>query len=168
MSAISLLSWCIDVAPVSTSLYSREIGEAMLDLLQLETVTSVEKERYAKSKAPDDDRSQAATSSYITLKHIIQPGDIEMDLDPLQKDTKLSPLRRSAIHFLTVLVKNLLQQVYESGASSVSGNLFSAQRGLTTLRYIATTDADNTARVLAAEAADLLAQLRRAMLSIDA
>ena len=139
----------------------------MLDLLQLETVTSVEK-RDEKSTAQDGHHVQDVTSSYITSKYIVQAGDIEMDSDPLQKDAKLSPLRRSAIHFLTVLVKVFLHQVYESGASGVRENLFSTQRGLTTLRYIATTDADNTVRVLAAEGADLLAQLRRAILGVVA
>lgn len=144
----------------------------MLDLLQLETVASVEKKKYEKPTATametgqDDHYSQDATSSYILSRSIVQTGDIAMDSDPLQRDTKLSPLRRSAIHLLTVLVKALLDQVHERGASGVHGNSFSAQRGLTTLRYIATTDADNTVRVLAAEGADLLAQLRRAMLSV--
>jgi hypothetical protein len=148
------------------SLYSHEIGEAMLDLLQLETVASAEK-RDGEPAAQDGQRLQDATLSYITSRQIVQAGDIEMDLDPLQKDGRLSPLRRSAIHLLTVLVKVLLHQVYEHGASGVRGNLFSAQRGLTTLRYIATTDADTTVRVLAAEGADLLVQLRRAMVSAD-
>jgi len=147
----------------------------MLDLLQLETVGSVEKKKDEKPTAQtaqttQEDRgsgSQDAASSYIASKHIVQAGDIAIDWDPLQKDAKLSPLRRSAIHLLTVLVRGLLHQVHESGASSVRGNLFSVQRGLTTLRYIATTDADNTVRVLAAEGADLLAQLRREMLGIS-
>ena len=140
----------------------------MLDLLQLETVSSVEK-RTDETSTPqeDDDHPQDASSSYITSKHIVQAGDIEMDMDPLQKGAKLSPLRRSALHLLTVLVKGLLHEVYESGALGVRGNLFSAQRGLTTLRYIATTDADNTVRVLAAEGAELLAHLRRAVVSVD-
>jgi hypothetical protein len=166
MSAISLLSRCIDAAPVATSFYSQEIGEGMLDLLQLETVASVEKKRGEKSAAQDNDRPEEAAPSYITLKHVVEAGDIEMDSDPLQKDAKLSPLRRSAIHLLSVLVKVLLHQVYESGASGLGGTLFSAQRGLTTLRYMATTDADNTVRVLAAECVDLLAQLRRAILGV--
>lgn len=149
------------------SLYSHEIGEAMLDLLQLEAVASVEK-RDEEPAAQHGHHMQDATLSYIKSRQIVQAGDIEMDLDPLQKDAKLSPLRRSAIHLLTVLVKVLLHQACESGASGVRGNLFSTQRGLTTLRYIATTDADTTVRVLAVEGADLLVQLRRAMLSTDA
>ena len=140
----------------------------MLDLLQLETVASVEKRRDDKLTAQDDHRLQDAASSYIISRHVVQAGDIEMDSDPLQKDAKLPPLRRSAIHLLTVLSKAFLHRVYESGASGVHGNLFSVQRGLTVLRYIATTDADNTVRVLAAEGADLLAQLRRVVLSADA
>lgn len=139
----------------------------MLDLLQLETVASAEM-RDEKSTARDDHHLQDATVPYITSRDIVQAGDIEMDSDPLQKDAKLSPLRRSAIHLLTVLAKGILHQVYESGASGVRGTLFSAQRGLTTLWYIATTDADSTVRVLAAEGADLLVQLRRAMISVDA
>jgi hypothetical protein len=142
----------------------------MLDLLQLETVASVEKKRDEEPSATairrDGHHSQDAASSYIISKHIVQAGDIAMDLDPLQKDAKLSPLRRSAIHLLTVLVKVLLDQAHESGVSGVHGNSFSAQRGLTTLRYIATTDADNTVRVHAAEGANLLAQLRRVVLGV--
>ena len=138
----------------------------MLDLLQLETVASAEK-RDEKS-AQDGHHLQDATLSYISSGQIVQAGDIEMDSDPLQKDAKLSPLRRSAIHLLTALIKVLLHQVYESGVSGVRGNLFSTPRGLTTLRYIAATDADTTVRVLAAESADLLVHLRQAMLSADA
>ncbi len=145
----------------------------MLDLLQLETVASVEKKKdeeltaTAMATGQDHHHSQGAAPSYVTSQHIVQTGDIAMDADPLRKDAKLSPLRRSAIHLLTVLVKVLLDQVYESGVSGVHGDSFSAQRGLTTLRYIATTDADNTVRVLAAEGVDLLAQLRRAMLGVE-
>ena len=145
----------------------------MLDLLQLETVASIEKKKderltaTATATGQDCHHSQAAVPSYISSKHVVQAGDIAMDEDPLRKDAKLSPLRRSAIHLLTALVKGLLDQVYESGVSDVHRDSFSAQRGLTTLRYIATTDADNTVRVLAAEAVDLLAQLRRAVLSIE-
>ena len=147
----------------------------MLDLLQLETVASIEKKKdeptataTATATATEQDchHSQGAASSYVTSKHIVQTGDIAMDADPLRKDAKLSPLRRSAIHLLTVLVKVLLDRVYESGVSGVHGDSFSVQRGLTTLRYIATTDADNTVRVLAAEGVDLLAQLRRDMFSV--
>lgn len=143
----------------------------MLDLLQLETVASIEKKKEerltATATGQDCHHSQAATSSYIPSKDIIQTGDIAIDEDPLRKDAKLSPLRRSAIHLLTALVKVLLDQVYESGVSDVHRDSFSAQRGLTTLRYIATTDADNTVRVLAAEGVDLLVQLRRAMFSVE-
>jgi len=142
----------------------------MLDLLQLETVATVEKKKDEKPTATamgqDGHHPQDAASSYAMSKHIVQAGDIAMDSDPLQSDAKLSPLRRSAIHLLTVLVKVLLDQVHESGVSGVHGSVFSAERGLITLRYIATTDADNTVRVLAAEAADLLGQLRWAMLGV--
>jgi hypothetical protein len=65
MSAISLLSRCIDAAPISALSYSYEIGEGMLDLLQLETVASVEKKKKEDEKPTGQDDQDSEDGGFV-------------------------------------------------------------------------------------------------------
>jgi hypothetical protein len=101
-----------------------------------------------------------------------QPDDLATDANPTGTDPKVSPLRRSAVHLLTSIIR---QQVSSSSSSSSSNNYlvlgsrprdFPARRAGTILRYLASVDADSVVNEMAGEAVGLMAQVGRARLGL--
>ncbi|KAG8772857.1 hypothetical protein FRC15_002433 [Serendipita sp. 397] len=117
-----------------------------------------------------------------------QPGetgerdDNVTDADPTRANAKLSPLRRSAIHFLRTVVRSLLALAGDDGdvlfhqgnrhnSAIVGGGVLSTGMGMgmgfpvrrasTVLRYLSSFDVDGTVRLMASETVELIAEAAR-------
>ncbi|KII94758.1 hypothetical protein PLICRDRAFT_33568 [Plicaturopsis crispa FD-325 SS-3] len=142
-SALSLLAECVHTNALALLPYTTELFGAMIDLLQIETVPSAR-------DAPKQNEEEAPPS---------------MDSQPTSTNSKFPPLRRAALHFLTLLLRTCIAQAYETSAPPMFSD-GSADRAKTTLTYVAATDADDVVRVMAREAAEELEDLHRAMLGL--
>lgn len=141
-SSLSLLSDCESTSPLSMLSYVTDLASTMLDILQLEIVPT-----HSISK----DSEKQSTS---------------LDTEPLSTNPKLPPLRRSALHFLTLMIRETTRLIYESSfGTSLFSNDF-LRRAKTTLGYVASVDSDNIVRVMAREAAGDLDQLHKAMVGL--
>jgi hypothetical protein len=147
-SAISLLSDSVNVNPLALLPYAVNLSEAMIDLLQVESqqeITQPQMQRSESMKRGEEDQSQATTV-----------------FQPISTDSKLPPIRRAALHFLTLLLRASTAGVYDSG---YHGRLFlesQVKRTKTTLAYIGSTDKDSVVRVMAQEAIEEMNQLTQA------
>ncbi|KZT24535.1 ARM repeat-containing protein [Neolentinus lepideus HHB14362 ss-1] len=148
-SALSLLATCIKTSALALIPYIEDLSLAMVDLLQLESKPVVARTLGSADEASEDK----------------QPPET-MDTDPTSKDSKLPPFRRAALHFLSLLLKASTEQIYESnGAANVFPSAL-VGRMRNTLRYIASTDEDAVARVMARETLEQLDSFREAMMSV--
>ncbi|KAG6873310.1 hypothetical protein C0995_000463 [Termitomyces sp. Mi166 len=145
-SSLSLLSDCESTSPLSMLPYVTDLASAMLDILQLEIMST---DSISKDSAKDSEKQSPS-----------------MDAEPLSTNTKFPPLRRGALHFLALMIRETTKLIYES---SFGTSLFSddfLRRAKTTLGYVASVDSDNIVRVMAREAAEDLDQLNKAMLGL--
>ncbi|KAK1224380.1 hypothetical protein PQX77_012676 [Marasmius sp. AFHP31] len=99
-----------------------------------------------------------------------QTGESEgaIDDNPTSKNSKFPPLRRAALHFLALLLKGTIENIYDT---SFGRNIFSQdliRRTKITLSYAADTDGDSVVRVMAREAVELVRQLELAIVDISA
>lgn len=123
----------------------------MLDILQLESVQAVPLSRKAKEEArAREDKSKL---------------DEAVDSRPQTADSKLPPLRRSALHCFALIIRSMVEGVYRGAHPVDWGNLRS--RAITLLEYARITDSDPVVRTQAAETLALLKQLGRAELGLD-
>jgi hypothetical protein len=126
--------------------YLADLADAIVDLLQLETVPtnprSLEKDNDAADQAPT------------------------MDSDPISTNPKFPPFRRAALHFLSLLFRETTKQIYESsfGGSILPNGLM--RRAKTILSYVASTDQDTLVRVMAREAGEGLEQMQQATIGL--
>ncbi|KAG8764949.1 hypothetical protein FRC20_008626 [Serendipita sp. 405] len=111
-----------------------------------------------------------------------QPGERDdnvTDADPTRANAKLSPLRRSAIHFLRTVVRSLLagdgDLLFQNGnghnhnhnsativgGGGQTGMGFPVRRASTVLRYLSSLDVDGTVRLMASETVELIAEAAR-------
>jgi hypothetical protein len=147
-SAISLLSDSVNVNSLALLPYAVNLSEAMIDLLQVESqpeITKPQMQCSESTKGGGKDQSQATTV-----------------FQPMSTDSKLPPIRRAALHFLTLLLRASIAAVYDSG---YHGRLFlgsQVKRTKTTLTYIGSTDKDSVVRVMAREAIEEINQLTEA------
>ena len=162
-SSLSLLSTCINTFPLAVLPYVEDLSTAMIDLLQVESVP------FAHDHKPD-------------IKTPINPRENDsvpfegepttelrsMDSDPTSKNPKFPPLRRAAIHFLSLIIQAATKQLYDQPLTDIS-MLFPRtllDRLKVTLGYISSTDVDNVVRLMASEAMEGLRQLQQAVLEI--
>ncbi|KAF8655292.1 hypothetical protein AX16_003191 [Volvariella volvacea WC 439] len=141
-SSISLLGDCEKTHPLAMLPYLTELAPAMVDLLQVEGTTS----NYSENK------EQSASS---------------MDDAPTSTNSKFPPLRRSALHFLQLLIRETTRMMYDSVCDP---NILPAgfiSRARTTLNYISSTDRDGIVRIMAREASESLEQLFRATFGLE-
>jgi hypothetical protein len=124
VSAISLLAQCTNTYALSIVPYIDEIASAMVDLLQLEQ------------------------SSSANARQGI------MDDDPTSTNAKVPPMRRSALHLLSLLTRACLNL---SLAEAFDPSL--ARRIRITLAYVAATDVDPICKLQAKEGLEGLAAL---------
>ncbi|KAJ7700055.1 hypothetical protein B0H17DRAFT_276446 [Mycena rosella] len=82
------------------------------------------------------------------------------DTNPTSADSKLPAFRRAALHFLGLMIRETIRQIYDSSHTEFSGRLLSRIR--TTLTYVSVTDGDMVVRVMAREALEGLLELEDA------
>lgn len=147
-SALSLLADCVNTYTLAILPYVVDLIDAMIDLLQVESVPA--RETLSKPEEPEADKKPDKTPP-------------TMDSQPLSTDSKFPPLRRAALHFLSLLIRSLTEQAYEK---SFDVHMYMAvlRRAKTTLAYVASTDADTLVRVMSREAGEGLEQLQQALL----
>ncbi|KAG6817465.1 hypothetical protein H0H87_008633 [Tephrocybe sp. NHM501043] len=147
-SSLSLLADCESTSPLAMLPYVTDLSNAMLDILQLEMVPA--------NLKPDDKKDEETPETQAP----------SMDSEPLSANAKFPPLRRAALHFLTLMVRETTKQIYES---SFGITLFPddfTRRAKATLGYVASVDSDNIVRIMAREAVEDLDQLNKAILGL--
>ena len=135
-SALSLLAQCVNTSSLALLPYTIDLTGAMIDLLQVETVFSVPQTKFQ----PSGEGNQ-------------EPQTQAMDDQPTSTNSKFPPLRRAALHFLTLLTRAYMR--YIADQTSPPSYILPRdvlQRANRTVGYIAVTDEDNVVRVMAKEA----------------
>ena len=145
-SSISLLAECESTNSLAMVPYLADLANAMVDLLQLETV-------------PANPRSTPPTSD-------VDDQTSTMDSEPTSSNSKFPPLRRAALHLLALVIRETTKQIYDSsfGQSLFSDGLMT--RAKATLSYISSVDQDNVVRVMAREVDEALKQMQRAIIGL--
>lgn len=152
-SAISLLAQCVNTSALAVLPYTVEFADAMIDLLQVESVPATQ--RKPSRSAPDPDVKEGDKAPPAT------------DVQPASANAKFPPLRRAALHFLALLTQACTRHVFETGSADrllLPPGLL--RRAKTTLGYIVATDADDVVRVMARETVDALDQLAEAIVGL--
>ncbi len=136
--------------------YVEDLSQAMVDLLQIENVPL--RERKPKSEE-EHMTGEAKEQNAITKQNTLM-----LDSDPTLKNSKLPPLRRAAIHFLSLLIKEATRLVYDRADVNRPGifPLVFVRRMSATLSYISSTDEDSMVRIMAREAKESLGTLQAA------
>ncbi|KAI0723142.1 hypothetical protein C8Q76DRAFT_767130 [Earliella scabrosa] len=167
-SAISLLAQCAKISPLAVLPYLTDLTDAMVDLLQVESVQVAPRAAAARPGTASEKEGEVAEAAQGAEADPpkSQPAP-RMDSHPTSTNTKFPPLRRAALHFLSLLVRACTTRVYETG--SADGSLLppvTMKRARTTLGYIAATDADDVVRVMARETIEGLDQLAEAVVGL--
>jgi hypothetical protein len=123
----------------------------MIDLLQLESVTATHAPKRSGNDPSSDSKNEG--NELVT-----------MDSQPTSTNSKFPPLRRAALHFLSLHVRATTMQIYDSAVFEELA--FPLKRASITLGYVAATDEDLVVRVMAQEALEGLGDLRRAIAGI--
>ncbi|KAH9853650.1 hypothetical protein C2E23DRAFT_113637 [Lenzites betulinus] len=159
-SAISLLAQCVKTNALAALPYTVDFADAMVDLLQVESVPATQRKTEPRSEPdPDPDANDDE-------KGVNKPP-ATMDTQPTSANTKFPPLRRAALHFLSLLTQACTNHVYETGSADrmlLPPELL--RRARVTLGYIAATDADDVVRVMARETLEGLDQLAEAIVGL--
>lgn len=136
--------------------YVEDLSQAMIDLLQIENVPLRERKPESEEEpltGGSNEQNASAQQSTPTL-----------DSDPTAKDSKFPPLRRAAVHFLSLLIKAAIKLVYDGADINLAGifpRVF-VRRMSVTLGYITSTDEDNMVRIMARETKESLEELQAA------
>ncbi|TDL29980.1 hypothetical protein BD410DRAFT_817858 [Rickenella mellea] len=189
-SAISLLSTCASTNGLAMLPYSADLFDAMVDLLRVESVP-------AKHSRPDEKKpalAQPASTEPAGIpalpgkvpgtqqqqkppKEQRAPGNVSKsnevaDSEATAVNSKLPPLRRAALHFLSMLLSETTLQVMKDAKSprdefrTTLGGVGAVARAKTVLGYVAATDEDGVVRLMAREATQAMDSLRDAMMGL--
>jgi hypothetical protein len=144
--------------------YVDELSTAMIDLLQIESVPFAHdhKPNIKTPTNPRENNSEHFEDSEPTEE--LQT----MDSNPTSKNPKFPPLRRAALHLLSLIIQVATRQLYDEPGTDIS-MIFPRillNRLKVTLGYISSSDADNVVRLMAREATEGLKQLQHAILEI--
>ncbi|QRV87573.1 Required for nuclear transport of RNA pol II C-terminus 1 [Ceratobasidium sp. AG-Ba] len=150
-SALSIIAQSVETSAIALTPWTDDILSGMIDILQVESVRATPLTRAAREQARAD------------TKNI--PVDQEIDARPQETDSKLPPLRRSALLCFAQVLRSQIVGAYEGSNHSQRDTLWSRSR--TILEYLRITDSDSVVRAQAAETLGLLKQLGRAQLGID-
>jgi hypothetical protein len=175
-SALSLLADCVNTYAFAILPYTEDLAVAMVDLIQIESVPNQQAKK-TKEKVEDDMNKEdvgikpspetTGDSTKTDANIGVEKNLVTMDASPTSTNPKFPPLRRAALHFIGLLVKEAVQHSYES---PVQKNLFLSNhvisRATVTLGYIASTDEDDVVRVMAREVKQGLDDLRQAQLGL--
>ncbi|KAH9844158.1 uncharacterized protein C8Q71DRAFT_731516 [Rhodofomes roseus] len=169
-SAISLLAQCAKTNSLALLPYATDLAEAMIDLLQVETVPATprkENRPREDQQAHDREGEDKGTRDKDEDRPPPPPTPDTMDAQPTSSNSKFPPLRRAALHFLTLLIQACTAQLYDSDAGGAPAfptfPTRLVRRAKTTLGYVAATDEDAVVRVMAREALEEIDQLAHAM-----
>ncbi|KAG9080524.1 RNA polymerase I enhancer binding protein [Ceratobasidium sp. 370] len=149
--ALSILAQCVETSPAALTSWADDILSGMIDILQIESVRATSLTRAA--------REEARSS---TEKAVI---DKEIDARPQEVDSKLPPLRRSALLCFAQVVRSMIVGVYDGSNPVQRGALWNRARTL--LDYLRITESDPVVRVQATETLALVKQLGRAELGLE-
>ncbi|EAU84761.2 hypothetical protein CC1G_00280 [Coprinopsis cinerea okayama7 len=140
-SSLSLLADAIDTYPLAMLPYIEDLGQSMVDLLQVETQGANESAAPPPSKNEKNDEGNNEQDDSRR-----PPGDN----DHLATNPKYPPLRRAALHLLGLLIRSTTRNLDDDNpVIPFSGNLM--KRARLTLGYVASTDQDGVARAMARE-----------------
>jgi hypothetical protein len=142
--------------------YAHDIAHAMLDLLQIEG---------ARASGQAQGKPPVSTDTDANFNPSPQSPIPSMDNQPTVANSTFPPFRRASLHFLGILVRAYTRRAYASSGSAVGGSGmavddFPTRRAVTTLAYIAATDADAVVRVMAGEVGDAVHTLERALIGL--
>ncbi|CUA70257.1 Cyclin-D-binding Myb-like transcription factor 1 [Rhizoctonia solani] len=149
-SALSILAQCVETSSVSITAWIEDILSGMLDILQLESVQAVPLSRKSREE---------------TRENEVPKLDALVDSNPQDADSKLPPLRRSALLCFALVIRSMVEGVYEGTRSAQLGDLRS--KTIAILDYVRITDSDPVVRTQAAETLSLVKQLGRAELGLE-
>ena len=158
-SSISLFAQCVGTNALALSAYTRELCEAMVDLVQVETVPTENESTKPRDRGPAaTTESMTKGSSVTSTKTVPSPT---MDALPTSTNPKFPPLRRAALHFLTLLLRSITSRVYENSSGGINEAVSllhggTLKRMTTVLGYVVVTDRDEVVRVMAREVLEVL------------
>ncbi|KAH8105986.1 hypothetical protein BXZ70DRAFT_886180 [Cristinia sonorae] len=158
VSALSLLAQCVNTSPIALLPYSEDIFEAIVDLLHVESVPMTRgppKPAESRSRIPAEDGDKSNV-----------PNAPLMDNQPTAANPKFPPLRRAALHFLSLLTRVFTSQILESSSISYTIPNNTIKRARITVGYVAVVDEDNIVRVMADETLEGLNRLSSALLGL--
>jgi len=191
-SALSILAQCVGTNALALNLYAVNLADSCLELIQLESV--VTQNTPTRSKGDQLCSSKDSTIADDAKVDMGQVGSLKppgryadiMDSDPTTKIVKTAPLRRTALHFLSQLLCSHIASLYDSRSTSttvtnvmlnVGGSQIKSiptqgealpawllKRAGVVFGYVAATDEDGVARVMAKEGLELVEQYREAFL----
>ena len=142
-----------------------DLAEAMVDLLQVESVPASQRAAGPRSEADSEAKRQSNEAAGAETDP--PKPHPTMDSQPTSTNTKFPPLRRAALHFLALLIQACTTRIYETGDTErflLPPDVM--RRAKTTLGYTAAADADDVVRVMARETAEGLDQLAEAVLGL--
>lgn len=118
MSAISLLSECVNTCARVVERYTEGIAEGMLDLILVEMTMTTPTPRPAareegKKTGKGEEVSVGQSEPVPTPQSKPERHVDALDISPLSTTPKVPALRRAALHFLALLLRVLTQEVYE-------------------------------------------------------
>ncbi|KAG8934490.1 hypothetical protein FRC02_009837 [Tulasnella sp. 418] len=180
-SALSLLAQCVETSKMAVLPWCSDLCAGILDLLQLESVTTSQTK-------PDKQKASSSEEDPNSPPKVSSKFDREiMDKQPLSVDPKLAPFRRSALHFLSLLIKSIVEDRVEVNPSPDFGlrpSTFRVAKSTALsepelmqgvdeymsqelvgrlrlfLRYMKATDVDDVVRVMAMEVLELVDSLQ--------
>ncbi|THH29131.1 hypothetical protein EUX98_g5057 [Antrodiella citrinella] len=161
VSALSLLAQSVNTSPIALLPYREDLLEALIDLLRVETVPMSQKpSKKSDQKLAEDtdgvDDSDTSTAPSAT-----------MDSQPTIANSKFPPLRRAALHFMSLLTRAFTSQILESSSlATYTIPDTTLKRARTTLGYVAVMDEDSIVRVMAGEALEGVDRLSGALIGL--
>lgn len=161
-SALSLLAQCANTSAVAVLPYAIDLTDAMLDLLQVESVRAAPPQKAPTPEPP----AQPTEGEAPAEKPKIAKQDA-VAFEPTTKNAKVPTLRRSALYFLSLLTRAFaaqLDDVSTIGVYALPGETM--RRAKTVVGYVAATDEDLVVRVMAKETLEGLDSLAEAMLGL--
>jgi len=180
-SSLSLLAQMVETNALALFPYAADLFGGMVDLLQLESVPAISPSKAAtKPSEPDPDDQENGKGPKNTKVEDGCEGDKQdeiteppsrpqpstMDSHPTVANSKFPPLRRAALHFLALLIRECTSRVYDTGPTGILIPGVDLTRARTTLGYVVVTDEDAVVRVMAREAGEGLGQLSNALVGL--
>ncbi|KAF8524594.1 hypothetical protein BU17DRAFT_74714 [Hysterangium stoloniferum] len=185
-SALSILAQCVATNALALNAYMEALWDTCIELIQLESVAAkCDKKR---AKEPDTVPQVTTEGDEGSLPETSKPSTRQLDLmdtNPTTVDSKAAPLRRSALHLFSQVLRANIKRLYDAapdftslpqvtldagrhgrmgGEMPVSSVLL--KRSSTVLSYVAATDEDGVTKVMASEASELVKQYKEAVMGI--